>query len=68
MDMLFFALATLIKVVIGVPALLISYKLFDWITDWKFREVLKDEKITGGSIVVASFLLGMSIVIAFAAF
>lgn len=48
----------------GVFFFLVGYKLFDMITPgWDFEKAFSGTGFTGGSLVVAAYLLGLAIVI-----
>ena len=64
MDIFSFLLANLTNGLIAVGILILGYRAFDEITGFQFKKVLTHENITGGSIVVAAFLLGLSLVVA----
>lgn len=52
----------------GVLFFLAGFKLFDMMTpEWDFQEAFSGKVFTGGSIVVAAYLLGLAIVISRAA-
>jgi len=60
-----FLITNLVNGFIGSLLLLLGFFLFNIMTPkWDFSNVFKEKGISGGSIVVASFLLGLSIIIA----
>ena len=65
MDISAFLLASLLKGIIAIVLLATGYYVFDWITGFSFKKVLKDEKITGGDIFVCSLVITLGIVLAF---
>ena len=64
-----FLLANLLNGIMAMAMLLIGFFVFNILTpNWDFTGVFKTIGISGGAVVVAAFLLGMSIVIAAAGF
>ena len=64
-----FLLANLLNGIMAMAMLLIGFFVFNILTpNWDFTGVFKTKGISGGAVVVAAFLLGMSIVIAAAGF
>lgn len=60
-----FVLANFLNGVLGIAFLFVGYFLFDKLTPkWDFTEVFREKGVSGGAIIVAAFLLGLSIVIA----
>ena len=62
-----YLLCNILNASLALFFLLFGYFLFSKLTKWRFADVLTRQG-SGGSIVVASFLLGLSLVIAAAAF
>lgn len=68
MDIGSFLLANVLNGIIALALLLAGYFTFDRMTPkWNFTEVFSEKGVSGGAIIVAAFLLGLSIVIAAAA-
>lgn len=64
-----FLLANLINGIVALVLMLTGYKIFDWITPvWNFEEIFKEKGVSGGAIIVAAFLLGLSLVLMGAVF
>ena len=60
-----FLLTNFLNGILGIFLLILGYFIFDLITPkWDFTEVFREKGISGGAIIVASFLLGLSIIIA----
>ncbi len=69
MDVTSYLFVTVFKGVFGAMLLLIAYLLFDFITpDKNFHELFKKNTIGSGAVIVAAFLLGLSIIVSGAAF
>lgn len=64
MDIGMFLLASLLKGIIGIALLAAGYYVFDWITGFSFKKVLKDEKISGGDVFVCTIIITLGIVLA----
>lgn len=48
----------------GVFFFIAGFKLFDWMTPgWDFEKAFSGSVFTGGSLVVAAYLIGLAIVI-----
>jgi uncharacterized membrane protein YjfL (UPF0719 family) len=59
-----FLLINLLNGFIGIILLIIGYKIFDFMTPrWDFSKIFSMNKVTNGSVVIASFLIGLSIII-----
>ena len=64
MDVSTFLITNLVNGFIGILLLLVGFFLFNIMTPkWNFADVFKDKGISGGAIVVAAFLLGLSIIV-----
>lgn len=64
-----FLLTNLLNGILGGALLLLFYFLFDKMTPkWDFTEVFREKGISGGAIIVAAFLLGLSIILSSATF
>ena len=64
-----FLLANGLNGLMAMAMLLSGYFIFDKMTPkWDFTLVFKEKGVSGGAIIVAAFLLGLSIVIAAAGF
>lgn len=60
-----FLITNLVNGLIGILLLLFGFFIFNIITPkWNFTDVFREKGISGGAIVVAAFLLGLSIIIA----
>lgn len=69
MDISSFLLTNILNGLLAVALLLGGFKLFDFLTPkWDFGEAFNGSNFTGGSIVVAAFLLGLALVISSASF
>lgn len=65
MNIPLFLLTNFLNGVLGICLLLMGFFIFDKITpNWSFINVFKEKGISGGSIIVSSFLIGLSIIIA----
>lgn len=63
-----YILTNLLNGVLGIILLIAGYKIFDWLTPkWDFIKAFKNNNISG-SIIISTFILGLAIVIASAAF
>ncbi|MCK4389551.1 MAG: DUF350 domain-containing protein [Desulfobacterales bacterium] len=68
MNMWHFLLTNLLNGIIGILLLIAGYKLFDWATPkWDFYEAFTKHPVAG-SVVIGSFILGLSAIICSAAF
>lgn len=64
-----FLLANFLNGIMAIAMLLTGFFVFNLFTPkWSFTRVFKEKGVSGGAIVVAAFLLGLSIVIAAAGF
>ena len=64
-----FLLTNLLNGILSGALLLLFYFLFDKMTPkWDFTEVFREKGISGGAIIVAAFLLGLSIILSSATF
>ncbi|MCF8094434.1 MAG: DUF350 domain-containing protein [Desulfobacteraceae bacterium] len=64
-----FLLANGLNGLMAIAMLLIGFFVFNVLTpNWDFTDVFKTKGVSGGAVVVAAFLLGLSIVIAAAGF
>ena len=64
-----FLFTNLLNGLLGGALLLLFYFLFDKMTPkWDFTEVFREKGISGGAIIVAAFLLGLSYILGSAAF
>lgn len=69
MDIGRFILTNGLNGLLAMGLLLVGYIVFNIITpDWNFAEVFSEKGVSGGAIIVAAFLLGLSIVISSAAY
>lgn len=70
MSMLLYLLTNLLNGLMGMGLLLLGYKVFDWITgnEWDFTKVFREKGVSGGSIIVAAFIIGLSWIIGNATF
>lgn len=69
MNMWTFLAANGLNGIMAMAMLLIGYFIFDKLTPrWDFDEVFRTKGVSGGAVIVAAFLLGMSLVIAAAGF
>ncbi len=60
-----FLLANGLNGLMAIAMLLIGFFVFDRLTpNWDFTDAFRQKGISGGAVVVAAFLLGLSIVIA----
>ena len=63
-----YILTNLVNGILGIILLILGYKLFDISTPkFKFVEMFKKDKVTNGSIIVGSFIIGLAIIIGLAA-
>ncbi len=64
-----FLLTNTLNGLLGIVLLLIGFFTFNLLTPkWSFTDVFNSKGVSGGAIVVAAFLLGLSITIAAAGF
>ena len=60
-----FLLTNLLNGIMGIILLLLGFFIFNKFTpNWDFTDVFKTKGISGGAIVVAAYLIGLSIIIA----
>ena len=60
-----FLLTNFLNGVMGIALLLIGFFIFNISTpNWDFTNAFKEKGVSGGAIVVAAFLIGLSIIIA----
>ena len=63
-----YLLTNLLNGIIGILLLIAGYKIFDWLTPkWNFYDSFTKNPVAG-SVVVGSFILGLSAIICSAAF
>jgi len=64
-----FLLANGLNGLMAIAMLLAGFFIFDKLTPrWNFTNVFREKGLSGGAIVVAAFLIGLSLVIAAAGF
>lgn len=60
-----YLITNLVNGIMAMALLLAGFFIFNLLTPkWDFEEVFRAKGISGGAVIVAAFLLGMSIVIA----
>jgi len=69
MNIMGFLFTNLLNGILGIALLLAGYFLFDKMTPkWNFTEVFSEKGVSGGALIVAAFLLVLSIILSSAAF
>jgi len=69
MNLVDFLWANFLNGAMAIGLLLVGFFLFNILTpNWNFTHVFKEKGLSGGALVVAAYLLGLSIIIAAAGF
>lgn len=68
-NMWIFLLTNLLNGLMAMGLLVLGLKILNYFTEARFKDVVwSEEGVTGGSVVVAAFLLGLSYILGSAAF
>jgi len=64
-NILTFLLTNLLNGIMGITMLLLGFFIFDRFTpNWDFTDAFKTKGFSGGAIVVAAYLISLSIIVA----